>query len=124
MRFLGIFSLLFFCVQGYLLGDAALDEPPGREQGMYQTFIMLGLALAFFYLIMWRPEQKRRKALEQQRAALKQGDRVSAMGIIGTILRINDNTVIVKMYDGSKLEFYKGAITDILPADEETSKSE
>lgn len=97
-------------------------EAPPADQSFWQTLIMIGIAFMFFYVILWRPEQKRRKALEEQRGALKKGDRVVAMGILGTIVRVGDQTVIVKMYDGAKLEFYKAAITDVLPETEETSK--
>lgn len=114
---------LFCCLQLALFAEAPLDDAAPREQGMYQTLTMLALAAAFFYFILWRPEQKRRQAAEKQRASLKQGDRVNAMGIIGTIIRINDNSVIVKMYDGSKLEFVKGAVTEILSSDEEAAKA-
>lgn len=95
---------------------------PPPEQSFYQTLVMIAIALMFFYFILWRPEQKRRKAMEEQRSALKQGDRVTAMGIVGTVVRIQDQTVILKMYDGSKLEFLKGAISEILPGTEEDAK--
>lgn len=116
-------------LQAFLLSSSVFgqetDVGPARDQGLWQTLIMVAIALSFFYFILWRPEQKRRKALEEQRASLKQGDKVTAMGIIGTILRIEDQTVILKMYDGSKIQVLKGAITDILPADdEETKKAE
>jgi len=78
----------------------------------------------FFYFILWRPEQKRRKALENQRSTLKKGDRVTAMGIIGTVLRIQEHTVILKMYDGAKIEVIKGAITDVIPGSEEDAKED
>ena len=90
------------------------DMPTPRD-GMFQTITMIGIALLFFYFILWRPEQKRRKALEDQRDSLKKGDRVTAMGIIGTVLRIQENTVILKMYDGAKIEVLRGAITDVAP---------
>ena len=93
----------------------AADSPPASGNEMYKTFAMILIAMLFFYFIMWRPEQKRRKALEEQRASLKQGDRVTAMGIIGTVARILDGTVILKMYDGSKIEVLRGAITDVMP---------
>jgi preprotein translocase subunit YajC len=83
---------------------------------------MIGIAMLFFYFILWRPEQKRRKALEEQRSGVKIGDRVTAMGIIGSVVRIQDQTVILKMYDGSKIEVLKGAITDVLPGSEEDAK--
>lgn len=92
------------------------EEAPAQERGMSQTLIMIVIALVFFYFIMWRPERKRRKALEQRRSSIRKGDRVTAMGIIGTVSKVEDNTVIVKMYDGAKVEFLKGAITDVQPA--------
>lgn len=103
----------------------AADEPdtmPMRDQGLWQTVVMISIALLFFYFILWRPEQKRRKTMEVQRNALTKGDKVTAMGIIGTVLRIQEQTVILKMYDGSKIEVLKGAITDVIPGSEEDIK--
>lgn len=85
----------------------------GREGNMIQTFIMIGIAILFFYFILWRPEKKRRKALENQRASMKKGDKATAMGIIGIIDKIEDKTVILKMVDGAKIEVIKGAITEV-----------
>ena len=85
----------------------------GASGGYVQTLIMIGVALVFFYFILWRPEQKRRKAQEAQRNAMKKGDRVTAMGIVGTIDKVQEKTVIVKMVDGAKVEFLKGAISDV-----------
>jgi preprotein translocase, YajC subunit len=83
---------------------------------------MIGIALLFFYFILWRPEQKRRKEQEAMRGQLKKGDRVTAVGIIGTVFKINSDTVVVRMVDGSKIEFIKAAITDVMPATEEDLK--
>lgn len=85
----------------------------GREGNMIQTFIMIGIAILFFYFILWRPERKRRKALETQRNAMKKGDRATAMGIIGTIDKVEDQTVILTMVDGAKIEVLKQAITEV-----------
>lgn len=109
---------VFLTVQGRLLAQA--EEAPAPDQGFWQTLVMLGIFIAFFYIIMWRPEQKRRKALEEQRNSLQKGDRVIAMGIIGTVVRLTDQSVILKMYDGTKLEFLKGAITEVIPESEAT----
>lgn len=97
---------------------------PSPQQGMIQTVLMIGVAVLFFYLILWRPEQKRRKTLEDQRNKLKKGDRVIAMGIIGTVDKINQETVILKMVDGSKIEIVAAAITEVTsaPSNEEPTK--
>lgn len=120
-------TYLLICLHTFILSSPLLaadeGEPmPPREQGLFQTVVMISIALLFFYFILWRPEQRRRKALEGQRSALKKGDRVTAMGIIGTVLRIQEHTVILKMYDGSKIEVLKGAITDVSPGTEEDVK--
>jgi preprotein translocase subunit YajC len=94
-----------------VFADAAEAAP--RQQNYLQTIIMLGAAILFFYFILLRPEQKRRKKLEQQRSALQKGSKVTAMGIVGTVDRIEEKTVILKMVDGSKIEVVKGAITEV-----------
>jgi preprotein translocase subunit YajC len=105
---------------GSLLADEA--AAPAAGGNMYQTLMLLGFGVVFFYFLLWRPEQKRRKALEKQRSGLKKGDRVTAMGIIGSVVRIQDNTVILKMVDGSKIEVLKMAISDVQPGTDEVTE--
>lgn len=115
-------AFMFLLPMGTLL---AQDSATPQSGGLTQTFIMIGIALVFFYFILWRPEQKRRKAAEQMRGTLKKGDRVTAMGIIGKVDRVTDQTVVLKMIDGAKIEMLKAAITDVQPSsDEESRKSE
>lgn len=108
-------ALILFAAPVLHAADDLEPAPMPPDQGFWQTFVMIGVALAFFYFMLWRPEQKRRKEMEAQRSALKKGDRVTAMGIIGTVVKVQENTVILKMYDGSQVEFVKGAINEILP---------
>jgi preprotein translocase subunit YajC len=115
-----IYSLLFALPVAVFAQDAA----PSSQGNMMQTFIMIGLALVFFYFILWRPEQKRRKAAESMRTAMKKGDRVTAMGIVGTIDRIKDHSVILKMVEGAKIEMLKAAITEVQSVSDEASKTD
>ncbi|MBT6928463.1 MAG: preprotein translocase subunit YajC [Waddliaceae bacterium] len=100
----------FFITSGLYCQE---DGTPAKGGGLSQTMIMILVALAFFYLILWRPEQKKRKALEEKRNSLKIGDKVIAVGIVGTVDAINDDTVILKMCDGSKIEVLKAAVNDM-----------
>lgn len=97
-------------------GEAA---PAAGGGSMTQTLVMIGVAIVFFYFILWRPEQKRRKQMEQVRSSMKKGDRVTAMGIIGHVVKVQDNTVVVSLYDGAKMEILKAAITDVQAASED-----
>jgi len=102
----------------------AQDAAPTPAGGISQTLVMIGIALVFFYFILWRPEQKRRKAADQMRNSLKKGDRVTAMGIVGKVDKIQEHTIILKMVDGAKIEMLKGAITDVQASTEEEAKTE
>lgn len=119
-----LLTALTFGLNGFLFGEGEEGMPLPPDQSFWQTLVMIAIAFMFFYVILWRPEQKRRKALEEQRSALQKGSRVAAMGIIGTVVRVGEQTVILKMYDGAKLEFYKAAITDILSDTDEGNKKE
>lgn len=105
-----------------LANSEPLPIPPPDTLTQWQPLFMIGIALLFFYFILLRPEQKRRKEMESKRGALRKGDRVTAMGIIGTVSKVTDTTVVLKMIDGSKIEFVKAAITEVLPESEETIK--
>lgn len=101
-----------------LFGEEVVETATRSGGSMWQTAMMMGIAIVFFYLILWRPEKKRRKKMEEQRSTLKKGDQITAMGIVGTISRVLDNTVIVRMVDGAKIEMLKAAITEVKPAAE------
>ena len=117
-KFITTLAAFLFGTQALFAADAA----PARENSFMQTFIMIAIAIVFFYFILWRPEQKRRKAMDKQRSSLKKGDRVTAMGIVGTVAKIQENTLILKMYDGSKIEVLKASVTDVQPCTEEDSR--
>ncbi len=116
---LGVSPLLFSAA---LFADGADAAPAGKEGGVSQTLIMIAIALVFFYFILWRPEQKRRKTMEKQRGSMKTGDKVTAMGIVGTVAKVQEQTVILKMVDGAKIEVLKAAITDVQSSAESTSE--
>jgi len=114
-------SLLFISPLSAVFAQDAAPTPGG---GISHTLIMIGIALVFFYFILWRPEQKRLKVAEQMRNSLKKGDRVTAMGIIGRVEKIHDQTVVLKMIDGAKIEFLKAAISDVQAASEGETRKE
>lgn len=120
-----LFALTSLFVMSFTTLLAQEEGPmPPRGQGIWQTVALIAIALLFFYFILWRPEQKRRKDMEKQRDSVTKGDTVTAMGIIGKVVRVGEHTIIVSMYDGSKIEFLKAAITDVTPSGEARSESD
>ncbi|MFH1644332.1 MAG: preprotein translocase subunit YajC [bacterium] len=75
-------------------------------------FILIGVVFYFFII---RPQTQRRNALAKMIETLHVGDKViTTAGIIGTIWRIEDNSFILELFDGNKIEILKGAITSII----------
>lgn len=115
------FFAFFLFVSSSLLAEETAPPPP-PNQGFTQMLVIFSIAIIFFYFILWRPEQKRRKVMDDLRSKLKKGDRVNALGIIGTVSKVNEQTVILRMVDGSKIEVVKAAINEVTPASEEDLK--
>jgi preprotein translocase subunit YajC len=115
-----LYFLAPLCLSATLFAEEG--APAARQQSMWQTLMMVGIALVFFYMILWRPEQKKRKKMQQQRSSMQKGDRVTAMGIVGTLVRVEKDTVILKMVDGSKIEVLTAAISDVKPGSEQLAE--
>lgn len=117
MKKLSSLAFLLFSATS-LFADEEAKSPAHDKGAFWQTLIMIAIAILFFYFILWRPEQKRRKEMEKKRGSMKKGDKVTAMGIIGVIDRVKENSVILKMVDGAKIEVLKGAITEVAATEE------
>ncbi len=107
----------FFLLASNLAAQETAERPPA-DYSSYQGLVIIAVGILFMYFILWRPEQKRRKALEEEREKLSKGDKVTAVGIVGTVDAINDHTVVLKMIDGGRIEVLKAAITDVTPKEE------
>jgi preprotein translocase subunit YajC len=99
-----------------LAQESSSDFPVIPDTNFLQSIILLAIMATFLYFVVWRPEKRRRALLEMQRSTLKLGDRVIAIGIVGTVDTIHERTVILKMVDGSKIEVVKAAITEVQSA--------
>ncbi len=70
--------------------------------------ILLGIIFYFFII---KPQQQRKQKHEEMIRNLKINNKVlTTGGIIGEVEKINSNTIILKTYDGGKIEIIKNAI--------------
>ena len=80
---------------------AATPIPEGGDVGILGTIVGLAgtlfpliIMFALMYILMIRPEKKRKKKEQEMLAALKRGDRICTIGgIYGTIADIKDDTI-------------------------------
>ena len=76
--------------------------------------VMMGLMFVMFYFLLIRPQQRQRKEMAARIAALQTGDRVvTSSGIHGLVHNIKEHTVIIKVSEGTMIEFDKPAIAAV-----------
>jgi len=93
-----------------LLAESA--QPAGGLLG--NPLIMMGLMIVMFYFLLIRPQQRQRKDQAARIAALQTGDKVvTTSGIHGIVHNVKEHTVIVKVAEGTMLEFDKPAIANV-----------
>lgn len=79
--------------------------------GDYSFLIMMVAIFAIMYFFMIRPQNKKRKEIENFRKGLEVGQSVvTAGGIYGKIKEIEDSTVIVEVASGVKIKVDKNSI--------------
>ena len=97
--------------------EAVEQQPTG---GGWSFWIMMLLIFVVFYFFMIRPQTKKQKELQQQRDALKQGDKViTTGGIHGKVKEIRDDAMLVEIASGVTIKVSKDAIYAV---PEETTK--
>lgn len=89
---------------GGLLGSTLVDS----------QLVMMGLMIVMFYFLLIRPQQRQRKEQAARIAALQTGDKVvTTAGIHGIVHHVKDQTVVVKVAEGTMIEFDKPAIAAV-----------
>ncbi len=87
---------------------------PGGIPGL-DLFIIVAFA-AVFYFIVWRPQSKRAKEHRELVAGLSKGDEiVTNGGLIGKIVKVEDQYLVFEVSDNVQLKLQKGAVATALP---------
>ncbi len=91
---------------------AAAPTATGPQSILGSPIVMMVIMVVMFYFLLIRPQQKQRKEMAARIAALQTGDKVvTSAGIHGIVHNVKEHTVIVKVAEGTMLEFDKQAIS-------------
>jgi len=89
----------------------APSAPKGSESIFGNGLIMPLVLLVMFYMLLIRPQQRQKKEQAARIAALQAGDKVvTTAGIHGIVHNVKEHTVVVKVAEGTMIEFDKPAI--------------
>ena len=89
-------------------------KPEGLQGILGSGFMLPVLMVVMFYFLLIRPQQRQRKEQAARIASLRTGDKViTTAGLHGIVHSVKDITVVVKVAEGTNLEFDKAAIASV-----------
>jgi preprotein translocase subunit YajC len=84
------------------------------------AIVWLVLMAGVFYLLLWRPQQRRMAAARSLQGHLKKGDDViTTSGIYGHIVELGENDLQLEIAPGTIVRVARGAIGERLTVDPE-----
>jgi preprotein translocase subunit YajC len=96
---------------------------PAAGSSSLLSFLPIILMIAIFYFLVFMPMRKQQKNTKEMIKALQNGQTVlTTGGIIGTIVAVNDDTLILRIKpDNLKLQVSRNSVTSLV-AEEQTKK--
>ena len=106
------------------LGLFLLAAPSaGAGPNMTQTFLFMGLIFVVFWFFMIRPQRQKQKQRELMLKSIEKGDKIVTIGgIRGSVSRIADDVVTVKVDDHCKLDFSRSAVAEVILDEKEADR--
>ncbi|MBE5933239.1 MAG: preprotein translocase subunit YajC [Lachnospiraceae bacterium] len=84
--------------------------------GILSMVLLIGFWIILFYFMIIKPQKKQQKAKEELYSAMEPGDSImTTSGFYGTILDIDDSTVIVEFGNNKncRIPMHKSAIAEV-----------
>jgi preprotein translocase subunit YajC len=77
----------------------------------YGTIIYMVVLVAIFYFLIIRPQSQRRKQQQETINSLKPNVKVTTFGgLLGTVVKVKDDTIILKVAENVNIEVLKSAV--------------
>lgn len=86
--------------------------------------VMMVVMIGVFYFFLIRPENKKKKAMNEMRNSLKVGDNITTIGgVVGDIVHVKDDNIVIEVgADKVRIEFTKWAISTNNTAEKAAAK--
>jgi len=96
----------------------ALGSNPGTSEGTQSPlslFLPFIIIFVIFYFLLIRPQKNQQKKHHEMVNNLKKNDKViTSGGVYGTVLRVKETSLVLKVDDNTKLEIQKSSISRII----------
>ena len=85
------------------------------ESNPLLTFLPFILIIGVFYLLVMRPQQKKRRALQEKLSTVQPGDKImTTAGVFGTVASVSDDKFDLEVAPGVRITMIKAAISQIV----------
>lgn len=116
-----LLPLLLQAAEAPPVAGAPADAPaPNLFNGPSGMLFPMIIVVGIIYLVIIRPDSRKRKALEQELKSLKKGDMVATIGgILGKVWRAEGSEVelLIDKDEQIKVRFKRSAVSEILRAE-------
>jgi preprotein translocase subunit YajC len=100
----------------FFIESAMADSHVAAGGDTSSLVIMMVIFAAVFYFMIWRPQSKRTKDHKNLMGGLAKGDEVVTNGgMIGKIVKVNDDFITISLAEGVDANFQKAAVASVLP---------
>jgi preprotein translocase subunit YajC len=90
----------------------------GENMEGLTSLLPIILMFAIFYFLLIRPQQKKQKNVRSMQESLKKDDRIITIGgLHGTIDSIDEDKIVVRCGDGSRLTYDRNAVREVVNQD-------
>ena len=98
-----------------LISPAFAQGVTGGDAG-WAELLPIVLMFVLLYFMMIRPQMKRAKEHKTMIDALQKGDEVvAAGGVVGSVTKINDNYVSMRIAEGVEIRVQRSSVQLVLP---------
>lgn len=99
-----------------LIPPAWAQAGAASASGQFAPLAMIVVFFAIFYLLLWRPQQKKAKDHQSMIAKLSVGDEVvTSGGILGRVTDVGDSFVTLEIADSVRIKVQKVQVTSLMP---------
>ena len=97
---------------------AVVMAPRQGANGTFVFFLNMSAVVLIFYFLLIRPQRKEQNRQKQMIASIGKGDEiVTSGGIVGTVIRADDDRLIIKTGGETKITIERSRISHKVSAD-------
>ncbi|MGX7926521.1 preprotein translocase subunit YajC [Tsuneonella sp. HG094] len=96
--------------------DILAAAPAAAAPPVWISWLPIVGMIAIFWFLLIRPQMRQQKAHREKIGGLKKGDQVvTAGGLVGKVLKVDEHYVDLELGQGVKVKAVKSTIGDIIP---------